>query len=88
MEEKDMIKIIDEDGVEKEVEVLSFFTLKSNGKDYMTYTENKEDAKGNIIIYTSEVIDKGDSVELAGITDENILKEIKEVIIDLAKAGE
>ena len=88
MEEKDIIKIIDEDGVEKEVEVLNFFTLKSNGKDYMTYTENKEDAKGNIIIYTSEVIDKGDSVELAGITDENVLKEIKEVIIDLAKAGE
>ena len=88
MEEKDIIKIIDEDGVEKEVEVLNYFTLNSNGKDYMTYTENKEDAKGNIIIYTSEVIDKGDSVELAGITDENVLKEIKDVIIELAKTGD
>ncbi len=88
MEEKEMLKIIDENGIEKEVEVINFFTLKSNNKDYITYTENKEDAKGNIIVYTSEVIDNGDSVELKGIEDANIVKEIKDVLVDLAKAGD
>ena len=29
---KEMIKIVDEQGTEKEVEVVSFFTLKSNNK--------------------------------------------------------
>ena len=53
MEEKETLKITDENGVEKEVEVLSYFTLKSNGKDYLIYTENKEDADGNIITYVS-----------------------------------
>lgn len=88
MEEKEILKITDENGVEKEVEVLNYFTLKSNNKDYITYTENKEDAKGNIIVYTSEVIDKGDSIELAGIEDANVVKEIKDVLVELAKAGD
>ena len=88
MEEKEILKITDENGVEKQVEVLNYFTLKSNNKDYITYTENKEDAKGNIIVYTSEVIDKGDSIELVGIEDANIVKEIKDVLVELAKAGD
>lgn len=86
--EKETLKIIDENGMEKEVEVVNYFTLNSNGKDYITYTENQEDAKGNVIVYTSEVVDKGDSVELVAIEDANIVKEIKEVLVDLAKAGE
>ena len=86
--EKETIKITDVDGVEKEVEIVNYFTLNSNGKDYITYTENKEDSKGNIIVYTSEVIDKGDYIELGAIEDENIVKEIKDVLIDLAKSEE
>lgn len=90
MEEKETLKITDENGVEKEVEVLSYFTLKSNGKDYLIYTENKEDADGNIITYVSEVDDKddGENVELKGIEDQNVLKEVQEYMLDVIKAGE
>ena len=86
--EEEKIKIVDVDGKEKEVEVINYFMLNSNGKDYITYTENKEDAKGNIIVYTSEVIDKGEYIELGAIEDENVVKEIKDILIDLAKSGE
>ncbi len=89
MEEKQMLKITDETGVEKEVEVLSYFTLNSNGKKYLIYTENVADAEGNIEIYTSEVVEKEDgSIELYGIEDDNVWTEIKQVMIDLAKEGE
>jgi len=88
MEEKDIIKITDEDGVEKEVEVINYFTLNSNGKDYIIYTENKEDSKGNIVVYTSEVVDHGDSIELVGIDDDKIMDEIKNIMIEITKAGE
>ena len=88
MEGKDILKIIDENGVEKEVEVINFFTLNSNGKKYITYTENEEDAKGNVLIYTAEVVEKGDTVELVGITDPRVLEEVKEVMIDIVKMGE
>ena len=88
MDQKDIIKITDEDGVEKEVEVINYFTLNSNGKDYIIYTENKEDSKGNVVVYTSEVIDHGDSIELVGIDDDKIMEEIKSIMIEITKAGE
>ena len=88
MEEKDIIQITDENGVEKEVEVINFFTLKSNGKKYMTYTENEEDTRGNVIVYTAEVVETDDEVELVGITDPNVLEEVKEVMVDIVKMGE
>lgn len=89
MEEKQMLKITDETGVEKEVEVLSYFTLNSNGKKYLIYTENVTDKSGNVEIYTSEVVEKEDgSIELYGVEDENVWNEIKQVMIDLAKEGE
>ena len=56
MNEKEIIKVIDETGIEKEVEVVAYFTLKTNGKDYLIYTENKVDASGNVEVYTSEVV--------------------------------
>jgi uncharacterized protein YrzB (UPF0473 family) len=88
MEGKETLRITDEKGIEKEVEVLSYFTLKSNGKDYLIYTENKEDANGNVLTYTSEVIDAGDTIELKGIEDPDIINEIKEIIIETINAEE
>ena len=55
MNAKEMINIIDETGTAKQVEVVAYFTLKSNDKDYLIYTENKTDASGNVEVYTSEV---------------------------------
>ena len=88
MEEKNILKITDENGVEKEVEVINFFTLNSNGKKYITYTENEEDTKGNVIVYTAEVVETDNEVELVGITEPAVLEEIKEVMIDIVKTGE
>ena len=89
METKEMIKVIDELGTENEVEVVAFFTLKSSGKDYLIYTENKLDASGNVEVYTSEVLDKGNgSFDLKGVEDDSVWVEIKKVMLDIAKDGE
>lgn len=88
MEGKETLNIIDENGVKKEVEVLSYFKLKSNGKDYLIYTENQIDENGNVLTYTSEVVDNGDSVELKGIEDPEIVNEIKELILQAINAEE
>lgn len=89
MEEKKTIKIFDENGVEKEVEVIAYFTLTMNNKDYLIYTENKTDAAGNVEVYTSEVVNKDDNTtELLGIDDDNVWAEIKKVMIEIAKDGE
>ena len=88
MEGKETLRITDENGIEKEVEVLSYFKLKSNGKDYLIYTENEEDANGNILTYTSEVVGDGDTVELKGIEDPEIVNEIKEIILETINTEE
>lgn len=88
MEGKEILKITDEQGIEKEVEVLSYFKLKSNNKDYLIYTENKEDEQGNIITYTSEVLNAGEELQLKGIEDPTVLEEIKSIILEIINTEE
>ena len=89
MDENRMIKILDENGMEKQVEVIAYFTLTLNNKDYLIYTENKTDANGNVEVYTSEVVQKdGEVTELIGIDDDNVWADIKKVMSEIAKDGE
>ena len=89
MNEKEIIKINDENGVEKEVQVVARFSLKTNDKDYLIYTENKIDSNGNVEVCTSEVIKNSDgTVSLGGVDDETVWSEIKKVMLDIAKDGE
>ena len=89
MSEKEIIKVIDETGTAKDVEVVAYFTLKTNNKDYLIYTENKTDASGNVEVNTSEVHTKEDgTVELRGVDDDAVWVEVKKVMLDIAKDGE
>lgn len=90
MHEKEILKVTDENGVEEEVEVLSYFTLDSNGKDYLIYTDkdSEEDENGNVLTYISEVIKDKDSIELKEVRDEKILNEIREIVTEIVNEGE
>ena len=89
MNEKEIIKVIDETGTAKEVEVVAYFTLKTNNKDYLIYTENKTDASGNVEVNTSEVHTNEDgTIELRGVDDDAVWVEVKKVMLDIAKDGE
>jgi uncharacterized protein YrzB (UPF0473 family) len=89
MSEKEIIKVIDETGTAKDVEVVAYFTLKTNNKDYLIYTENKTDASGNVEVNTSEVHTNEDgTIELRGVDDDAVWVEVKKVMLDIAKDGE
>jgi len=83
--EKDTLKIIDETGHEKVVDIVAFFTLKSNRKKYLIYTENIKDENGNIEIYTSELTETEKGLILAGVEDEIIWNDIKKKLVDISK---
>ena len=83
MDEKEFIDIIDENGESKKVEVLHYFTLDSTGKDYVFYTDNVGDEKGNVLVYASGIVETEDKVELVGIEDQDVLKEITGVLTKL-----
>lgn len=89
MSEKEILNIVDENGVAKQVEVVAYFTLKTNGKDYLIYTENKTDASGNVEVSVSEVVEQEDgTVVFNGVDDEAVWVEVKKVMLDIAKDGE
>lgn len=89
MEDKEIINILDETGVNKQVQVVAYFKLKHDGKDYLIYTENKTDPSGNVEVYTSEVVSNPDNtISLASVTDDKVWVEIKRTMLEIAKAGE
>ncbi len=50
---KEIIKVLDQNGVEKEAEVVLCF--EKDGKNFIIYTFNETDEKGMIILYSSMV---------------------------------
>ncbi len=53
MKEEKIMKIITTDGKEKEYKILCAFTLPSTGKNYIVYTEDKKNNKGETEVYAS-----------------------------------
>lgn len=80
----EMMKIIDEEGKELEVEVLISFELEETGKQYMVYTLNEEDADGNVTIYSSIIKKTGEEYQLATIESDDEWNKVKEVIRELS----
>lgn len=83
LDESEFITITDENGREMEVEVIHYFTLESNNKDYVVYTNNQEDENGNVLVFTSEVMEENDCVKLLGIEDAEVVKEITQILTDI-----
>lgn len=49
--ENNTFKMIDENGVEKEYEVLFVFHSNETGKHYLAYTDNSTDENGDYILF-------------------------------------
>lgn len=82
MEENNTFRMIDENGTEKEYEVLFVFHSKETGKHYLAYTDSNTDENGDYILYGATFDPNkgiGDEMELQALeSDEEwaILKKI------------
>ena len=85
MEENKMIKIVDEDGSNEDVEVVFDFEFKDNQKEYVIYTKNERDDDNNITIYVSHVDRSSGNPKLLGVDSEEEWNRIKDVLRELAK---
>lgn len=87
--EKDLDKITVEkaDGTTAEADVLLYFNLKDNGKDYIIYTFNEKDDKDLVTVYTSEVIKDGDGYRFEDIESDEVWTRIKDVMRSVIKAN-
>lgn len=80
--------VLDENGNETEAEVLSIFTLKENGSDYVLYTLNEVDENNMIKIYASKLIENGDSYSFESIESDDEWSKVKDVMKQIAKSGQ
>lgn len=85
---KETIKITDANGLEREAEVLTYFKLKENNKNYIIYTFNEPAGDELVTVHASCVVSKenGD-FDLMGIDDENEWNKVKEVMRDIIKSS-
>ena len=81
-----MMSIVLEDGSIDEVEFLLSFKFTDNNKEYMIYTKNENDDKGNITIYVASVDrSEGDEPKLGAVESDEEWTRIKNVLKELSK---
>ena len=87
--EKKIMSITLPDGSIDEVEVLLVFEFKDNNKEYMVYTKNETDDKGNVTIYVASVQrGENDKLSLSGVDSDEEWTRIKDVLRELSKDEE
>lgn len=84
-EERNFLTITDIDDTEKIIEVICYFKLNANAKDYIVYTDYPEQYAddGNIIVYASIVNESEDIVLLEDIETQEEVDAVIEVLADL-----
>lgn len=85
-EEKQVITIIDENGEKREADVLLYFKLEENGKDYLIYTFNEPAGDDLVTVHTS-VVNKNEDGEtvLAAIENDEEWAKIKDIMRQVIK---
>ena len=54
--EKDMIRVVDTDGVELDVELISILEDKEENNKYLVYTKGETQKNGNLILYIAKIV--------------------------------
>ncbi len=85
-ENKKIMSIVLEDGSIDEVEVLLSFRFTDTNTEYLIYTKNETDDKGNVTIYVASV-DRSDGGDprLGSINSEEEWTRIKNVLKELSR---
>ena len=86
MNENKTMKIVSDDGLSEEVEVVFAFEFKDNKKEYVIYTKNERDEDNNITVYVSNVDRSNGETRLLGVESEEEWNRIKDVLRELAKS--
>lgn len=82
---KKYMKIYSVDGSVEEVEVIIAFEVKTTKKEYVVYTKDEKDRRGNSTVYVSAVDRSTGSPQLLGIETEEEWIMIKEILKELSK---
>lgn len=81
--EKEMIKVVDTDGIELDVELISILEDKEESNKYLVYSKGETQKNGNLILYISKVAINGDSYVLENIADDDEWGNVKRIMSEI-----
>lgn len=81
--EREMIKIIDVDSVEQEVELISLLEDKDENNKYLVYTKGETQKSGNKILYIAKLIIGKKGYELENITEDEEWISVKRIMSEI-----
>ena len=80
MDKKNIFTVMGEDGKEIECEVLFTFASDETKKNYIVYTDNTTDEKGNVKVYASIYNPNSESTDLQPIESDREWKIIETIL--------
>lgn len=81
--EREMIKIIDVDGIEAEVELISILEDKDENNKYLVYTKGETQKSGNRILYITKLVVGKKGYELENIVDDEEWMNVKKIMSEI-----
>ncbi|MGI6329684.1 MAG: DUF1292 domain-containing protein [Bacilli bacterium] len=85
MGEKQTIIVLDQNGQEREAEILSNFKLPDTGKEYIFYTFNEKDENDMVRLYASILTERDGMLSFENIESEEEWATIKEIMKKMAQ---
>ena len=85
--DKEMVKIIDLDGNEQEVELVTYLISDDDVNTYIVYSKGEtQGAEQDRIIYISKLFKEDDSLKISEITDDEEWANVQQLLKTIANA--
>lgn len=86
---KEMVELIDIDGLSSEVEVITYLNSEDDKRKYIVYTKGEvQEETGNQVIYIAKIVKEGEIYKLEEITDDVEWVDIQHLLKKIANESQ
>ena len=82
----EFVKIVNLDGEETEVEIVTYLNSKDSMNQYIVYSKGEKQPNGDIIIYISKIKEADGVSKLEEIVDDDEWKNVQKLLKEIANA--
>ena len=86
MDNLEKVIVVEQDGNETEVDVVTYLNSKDNMNQYLVYSKGETQPNGDIIIYISKIREEDNTIKLYEIVDEDEWKNVQSLLKEIANA--
>ena len=86
MDNLEKVIIVEQDGNETEVEVVTYLNSKDSMNQYLVYSKGETQPNGDVIIYISKIKEEEGIIKLEEIVDDTEWKDVQSLLKEIANA--